>query len=771
VSPVFAPGERTADVHHAERGSALTLVLTFLLLGTALVVPLLSLVAASLTAERIDSKKTQELYAADAGLQDAVWQIKGDRLDTLFASPPYSKFDYDSVWSYDLSRQVNARDVSVEISNIWIPSNVPVPSQAQAEDIINSEKLLVTSSASGDSCSVGITYFPEPGSTLYIETIGVWLPRGFSYVAGSATLEQDPGQEYYAIPSLQPYAGNEALVWTFNSVPLTSFPGVGGEDSPMVTQFSFRFTSAQPGALPAPVAWITTSGVNDVPYSWDADTSIYQVVSRAGNTEVEGYVSRLDPRRLSSAIGGDYEAFGNSLMIDTNHDWNGIRDLLLNSSEAQTNAIPDDAVVSVARLYWSAWRSEASKQTVFSDTCADFGAWISGAVWNINSGRFRSHYSSGADSARYLTLKNAVALTAYPAASIAVSWDQYEGGTLESDDGLDFSFSGDDGATWSAGIQAFRNDIGGTAIRYTCPVPAQYVTSQFKLRFKLISFSGDSEYCYVDNIAISAMSPDDQVVFTIDGQQVYFDAEGEPAEGGQALVADRCQVLPNYDSSNDPMGFSYSAMVDVTDLIKTYSAKAPDPATNHPGNGTYSVGGVAGSTGAEWSYAGWSLIIVYTSADTYGHHLFLYDDFCFAGHDTNIDFDGDGEDGGFLTGFIVPDPILGEVKAAGLTVFIGEGDQCYSGDSIRFNGGVLSNSVSPWNNVWNGTSPGLSADGVDIDTFDITWASGLLAAGDTEAQIDLPTFIDNWNLVYIIISFRSEATSGKSLSYLIRNVP
>jgi hypothetical protein len=34
----------------------------------------------------------------------------------------------------------------------------------------------------------------------------------------------------------------------------------------------------------------------------------------------------------------------------------------------------------------------------------------------------------------------------------------------------------------------------------------------------------------------------------------------------------------------------------------------------------------------------------------------------------------------------------------------------------------------------------------------------VLATGDTQAQIDIYTEIDIWNLVYMIVSFRSETT-------------
>ncbi|MDD5703842.1 MAG: hypothetical protein PHU23_17550, partial [Dehalococcoidales bacterium] len=60
-------------------------------------------------------------------------------------------------------------------------------------------------------------------------------------------------------------------------------------------------------------------------------------------------------------------------------------------------------------------------------------------------------------------------------------------------------------------------------------------------------------------------------------------------------------------------------------------------------------------------------------------------------------------------------------------------------------------------------------DGIDIDTFHIPWDSGLLEQGDTTAHIDFYTEQDNWNMVYIIISFRSKATYGGAISFLIND--
>jgi len=111
-----------------------------------------------------------------------------------------------------------------------------------------------------------------------------------------------------------------------------------------------------------------------------------------------------------------------------------------------------------------------------------------------------------------------------------------------------------------------------------------------------------------------------------------------------------------------------------------------------------------------------------------------------------------------------------------MTCYVGEGDSWYSGDYIAMNGTKLwdgttagGNSKSNPTNVFNSTSMGASTyDGIDIDTLGIdptngqyiTWASNILLPGDTSAQVDIITYIDVWNVVYMILSFRSVTTTG-----------
>ena len=338
-----------------------------------------------------------------------------------------------------------------------------------------------------------------------------------------------------------------------------------------------------------------------------------------------------------------------------------------------------------------------------------------------------------------------------------------------------------------------------------------------------MGFGGNGQYCTVDNIKLTVGMPDSSVFFKINGTQVDFGPSGPRDVGAGNISADRASVINNVIGTN-PSGFSYASFKDVTALVRAFSP-SPMGQTNRPGIATYTVGGVDGTAGNDslpgdgyqLAHAGWSLIIVYSSPETLGHQLYLFDRFSFDDDYTDLDFDRDSAHlpGGDISGFLVPERRSGEAitaDAAKMTVMVGEGDDfiasdhSYPGDFVAFNApanywtspavaardipntyklwdGKLSqvvsgsNTQSSPNNVWNGLSTAFNADGIDVDTFHIPWdsngdgivnGSDMLSPGDTSAHIDLCTAQDNWNLVYIILSFRSKATTGGSVSYLIR---
>jgi cytoskeletal protein CcmA (bactofilin family) len=68
-----------------EKGRVLTLALLLLVLGGLVLTPLLGLMTTGLAAGEVFEKKTDELYAADAGVENAIWHLQqaGDPHDVL----------------------------------------------------------------------------------------------------------------------------------------------------------------------------------------------------------------------------------------------------------------------------------------------------------------------------------------------------------------------------------------------------------------------------------------------------------------------------------------------------------------------------------------------------------------------------------------------------------------------------------------------------------------------------------------------------------------
>jgi hypothetical protein len=815
-----------------QKGSTFILVMVCLLFALMVIIPLLGFAFTGVNTGQVAERKSAEIYAADAGIEHAFWQISYDSIKNL---PGYNEYDYSTSWNYTLPADVNNQPVNVKIQNVWVPYNITAPSSTQADNIINNMKLITSGNYFQyfiDSNSflyaqynVRVSYYPAPtDSQMNVDSIGVWLPQGYEYYSDGSGYESQVGGTNKPASQILTHDGNQAIMWSFGSAAFSSLPGVDSLAYPMELSLSFWLKSTERYSTdlkPEVMAWITENGVDigmgtNSGTAWDADVKVFHVSSISNEnlpypgTKAETYIAKSGVRSMRSAIAGDYYAGGNTLMIDSDHrppPDAGIRDQLLASSDSNITAIPADADVSAAYLYWSSWRNESSKTNLLNDTCSNYNNWTrSGSnpytdtSWGIGSNNFRANSNSG----RYLTLSNPVDLHSYylpgTNGSIIISWDQWVGGSPPSGDGLDYAFSADNGSHWSGNFQAFRvPNIGTSATTEIVTVPGEYLSSQFKMRFYLVGFSNASQYCYVDNIKISYMPPDTGVQFKINGTQVCIDAGGNPVVGTQDIIADKVQVSPDTNGGS-LYGYSYSGYKDVTALVRTFCGQPVPPATNIPCNARYTVGGVTGTTGDNWSYAGWSLILIYTSPSTKGHQLYLFDRFLYCDHHTDLDYDRNGQPGGKITGFYVPRKVSGEVNAATITAFVGEGDQSWSGDFLSINApdsyashpqdipdsyklwdGVScsasgtdtnqENSAASPNNVWNGQSAGevfTTGGGVDIDTFTVPWSSNILKEGDTSARIDIYTKTDIWNLVYIILSVRSSATTGGLQNFLIR---
>jgi hypothetical protein len=95
-----------------EKGQALILALILLVIGGLIMAPLLAYMSTGIIAGGAYEKKADELYAADAGAEDAVWKIQ----DGTEVRPPSCITDPTS-WNYSIS-DVNGKSVAVTITYV-----------------------------------------------------------------------------------------------------------------------------------------------------------------------------------------------------------------------------------------------------------------------------------------------------------------------------------------------------------------------------------------------------------------------------------------------------------------------------------------------------------------------------------------------------------------------------------------------------------------------------------------------------------------------------
>lgn len=854
-----------------ERGQGgLIAVLALLVLGGLTLPPVLDLVSVNLLTEGLHEESLREFYAADGGIEDALWQIKADELSSLF--PDYDRYEFSTSESNEyrysdypataFPPDLNDKDVDVTIENIWVPptGDIPMPSPSEAQQVVDDAKMIVTGGATdADTYRIRITYnyhdIVDPDwNDLEIDKVALWLPPGFSIIDGTSNLEENQFADYYCVPTTQAYKSGQLVEWDFDpDVEFVDMPGVDTGDYPLIASVEFEFDGPSGITPQAALAWVTTTGVSDDIYAWDADVRVFRLTSTATDPEegtsttIEAYTAKSEIRRLTSAIAGDYYATGSSLMDSTGSEYFHDRlykesDATISTDDTGENGVPTQAIPEAAYLYWTGWIDwhgydpTGDQTTIFFDPCTrwywggyDFDYWNNGSLWGFAS-ETAFLARGGGGSGAYLTLADDIDLTDYSDQSVTVSFRVWRYGSLESDDCFRMQFSGNGGSSWGDAdgdsgswetVFCDDNTFGsspGTGRRFSYQVPAEYLTDDFRVRF----YTGFSSYydaiCF-DEFTITAAEegsggslvyPDNPtaenlttlIEDTARTNLVLLEGGGSsPAE----IAADIWEIEPTTGSEWEGT-WSYCCFADITDQVRDW---IDDGHLNNNSSGTYTLGhkvaenevdsgysydlyvpvgtneetgyplgtpAISTQTRYQYSHCGWSILVIYTSPDTEGHQLYLFDiqdpefDFTEAwgpGGNPNPDFDGDGEGGGRVSGFLVPQPIEGEEIAAKMTVFVGEGDNPIDDDEVEVNGTNMSNAASPWWNVWNSQSPGLSVSGVDIDTFVIDWDDNVLEPGDSSAEIDLPTWSDGFNLVYIILSFRSEVTTGGTISFLL----
>lgn len=394
-----------------ERGQVLIMVLAMMLVSALIIAPMLSHVGSGIkTGKEVYEERMKLFYAADAGVEDALWYLQSaDRIIQLDSG--WEPDDTDWSKGYSLPNQINGDDVDVTISYEWVLEGIHGPNP-QVND-----QMRVAGYFNTDESTNYIADFITEEADDNVNQMGVWLPHGYQYVENSVTFNGVPiGQSLNEYPSgpirdrmseilhlvqnptQTDHRDGTALLWNFSSTEFRDLsdlmtPPTGGgitpgEQFPPTLRLSFDFV--YPTGVTEPnvfFPWIKIpSGI-----AWDPDIGFYHIDSTgtvpdgpaAGkSTTAEAYIACGTPKYASgtggtsSSIQGDYIAIGNSLMTECwwEHGWwwwlqidpgppcnhpcqYNCRGTYFNESYATVNgaAVPSDAVIKKAFLYWTAW--------------------------------------------------------------------------------------------------------------------------------------------------------------------------------------------------------------------------------------------------------------------------------------------------------------------------------------------------------------------------------------------------------------------------------
>jgi hypothetical protein len=705
-----------------EKGQALLNTLLFLLIGLLILTPTLNFMGTGIKTGRVYEQKIDEIYAADAGVEDALWHIRNDSIEEVIGAG-YDEYDYSSPYPYPYDLYLNGKNVTVTMQNIWIPiptvptGNIPVVPNAQtARQIIEYENLLIIGYPSSTALTYVIKIVYNWDTTAHRDalkinkTIGVWLSPGFEY-DGSCSLE---GQSFYSAPAISSYKGGTAVVWNFASQPtLKSFPpptGANDNVSPLVRTFTFKYTGPQ-GQIPELVSsWVDTTGVSGITYSWDDSIRLYKIVSQAGGVQVEAYGAKTKFRKLKSTISSDYAVAGNTLLTTLSGQWETYRDKLLAESQSTitrialqsippsgivpAGKIPEEATIDKVYLYWSGW--------------IDYHYW-----YKTGS----TYYWAEIPALKYPSSPTPANLKTLVEASAKVNQVKFNV----------------DSATQTITAGKYQIAQASDCILGTPTAPYSWEYSCFKDVTDLVVSGNVTVQQYIEEAMKSAGSG--TVTFTLghaDAVRGLHRPESSPA----GATANYYFSLSGDGSTGYPLA---------------------TPAYKRPDQSSYQIT-------YQWAYAGWSLIIFYRSPGLVQRQLYLYDDMVVVKYGSYDDTTKQ------IGGFLAP-PVISANDKSHITYFVGEGDYLLVNSKVKVNSNWLSDPpTNPENDVLNSQSSGLPVtrtDGIDVDTFVLP--EGCILPYATSATITLHTTQETYTLVYLVLSFRSELTTGGIITnYAVR---
>jgi len=161
------------QVISSEKGQALPIVLALLILGGLTIAPSLGYAYTNLNSSRILGEGTKGVYAADAGVEDALWCLEHG------ISP-----------SQQLPENINQMEVTIQTEEkgtytLYLGELIQPGEHSDYLDVDG--EIVWDEIAEAYKYTITVTWQPLPGTpVIHLEGVGARLPVGYSYQEGSA---------------------------------------------------------------------------------------------------------------------------------------------------------------------------------------------------------------------------------------------------------------------------------------------------------------------------------------------------------------------------------------------------------------------------------------------------------------------------------------------------------------------------------------------------------------------------------------------------------
>ncbi len=283
------------EIYRKESGQAFIMVLILLLVGMLIIAPLLALMGTGLISARSIDDKTNEVYAADAGIEDAINKIVND--DAFIA-------EQDDGWSdsYTLTDPVNGETIQVTVYKLSLLESLLGEDEYKLNQphegwMYLDDPVAPQPTGGGMEYSYDVSFLYEGAGKRMIETVGVF----FAPISGDLDSITGPydwsGTETGVMhfnfleadsPEKKIVSGGFAFLWRWQNNKGPEFENKDGERE---GSFSFKFTVSDAGWQPSIFFIFGTVKEQDISYITNSPGYFQWLIeATAGDTTVRAAI-------------------------------------------------------------------------------------------------------------------------------------------------------------------------------------------------------------------------------------------------------------------------------------------------------------------------------------------------------------------------------------------------------------------------------------------------------------------------------------------------